>query len=533
MHADVLVVGGGTGGVAAALAAAEAGASVVLTEPTEWIGGQLTSQAVPPDEHPWIEQFGATAAYRRFRAAVRDHYRRWYPLSGRARRSLYLNPGSGTVSAICHEPRVALAVLEAMLEPARRDGRLVVLTGCTPTAVERDGGRLAAVELRDRDGSARRVTASVVLDATETGDLLPLAGVPYVTGTESHHETGEPDAPETGDPQMMQGFTVCFAMDHLAGEDHTIDRPEQYDYWTSPGAPVRAYPAVGWMGSGGVLDPNPDPAGDAAVVVPSSLAGRFGPRTVDPIADLWRFRRLVARGNFDPAPPSDITLINCPANDYVDGSIVDVSADVAAASLEGARQQSLSFLYWLQTEAPRADGGTGFPGLRPRGDVMGTDDGLAMAPYIREGRRMRAAVTITQNDIARSVRGDRGATRYRDSVGVGSYKIDLHPSTNGGERRYDAAWPFEIPLGALIGDEADNLIAAAKNIGTTHITNGCYRVHPVEWNIGESAGALAAFCVSGGHVPAAVRADDGLLEDFQRALTARGVELHWPTVAAY
>src|SRR5712671_3543246 len=78
--ADVVIIGGGCGGCAAALAAARTGNRVILTEETDWIGGQLTAQAVPPDEHPWIEAFGCTASYRRFRNGVRDYYRRHYPL---------------------------------------------------------------------------------------------------------------------------------------------------------------------------------------------------------------------------------------------------------------------------------------------------------------------------------------------------------------------------------------------------------------------------------------------------------------------
>jgi NADPH-dependent 2,4-dienoyl-CoA reductase/sulfur reductase-like enzyme len=58
---NVLIVGGGLGGVAAALAATRRGASVILTEQTDWLGGQLTTQGVPPDEHPWIEEKGCTA----------------------------------------------------------------------------------------------------------------------------------------------------------------------------------------------------------------------------------------------------------------------------------------------------------------------------------------------------------------------------------------------------------------------------------------------------------------------------------------
>src|SRR5713101_3853117 len=111
LRADVVIIGGGTGGVAAALAAARGGARVILTEETDWIGGQLTAQAVPPDEHPWIESFGATRLYRRFRDSVRDYYRRHYPLTAEARTRQDLNPGNGRVSRLCHEPRVALAVL--------------------------------------------------------------------------------------------------------------------------------------------------------------------------------------------------------------------------------------------------------------------------------------------------------------------------------------------------------------------------------------------------------------------------------------
>src|SRR5690349_9965436 len=111
LQCDVAVVGGGVGGCAAALAALRNGMKVVLTEETDWIGGQLTSQAVPPDEHPWIESFGATRAYRDYRNAVREYYRRNYPLTADARRNPRLNPGNAWVSKLSHEPRVSLAVL--------------------------------------------------------------------------------------------------------------------------------------------------------------------------------------------------------------------------------------------------------------------------------------------------------------------------------------------------------------------------------------------------------------------------------------
>jgi len=189
--------------------------------------------------------------------------------------------------------------------------------------------------------------------------------------------------------------------------------------------------------------------------------------------------------------------------------------------------------YWLQTEAPRADGGQGFPGLRLRGDVTGTSHGLAMAPYIRESRRIRAVTTIVEQDLSFATRGEAGAVNYRDSVGVGMYRLDLHPSTGGDNYIDVASCPFEIPLGALVPQRITNLLPASKNLGTTHITNGCYRLHPVEWNIGEVAGLLAAHCLATGLTPHQVQADDAHLGEFQNMLAGQGVETRWPDIRAY
>ena len=93
--------------------------------------------------------------------------------------------------------------------------------------------------------------------------------------------------------------------------------------------------------------------------------------------------------------------------------------------------------------------------------------------------------------------------------------------------------PFEIPLRALVPERVTNLLPAAKNAGTTHITNGCFRLHPVEWNVGEVAGALAAFCVGGKQTPAAVAENADLFSDFERLLHSRGVETRWPTLNGY
>jgi hypothetical protein len=115
-------------------------------------------------------------------------------------------------------------------------------------------------------------------------------------------------------------------------------------------------------------------------------------------------------------------------------------------------------------------------------------------------------------------------------VGVGSYRIDLHPSTGGDNYIDISSVPFQIPLGALIPRRVENLLPACKNLGTTHVTNGCFRLHPVEWAIGEAAGALVAHCLEQHESPRAIRNSPKRLSAFQAQLAAQGVEIAWPRV---
>ncbi|NOU67382.1 FAD-dependent oxidoreductase [Paenibacillus sp. LMG 31461] len=519
MQADVIIIGGGTGGCAAALASAKCGQSVIMTEETDWIGGQLTSQAVPPDEHPWIEQFGSTRSYRQFREGVRDYYRNHLPLTPEAREDLKLNPGNGGVSQLCHEPRAALAVIQQMLAPFIHSGRLLVLANHRVEHVHTDGDDVVAAIVRNlRSNELIELSAPYFIDATDCGDVLPLAGVEYVTGAESKAQTGEPHALEgEADPMDMQGFTYCFAMDYKEGEDHTIERPANYSFW-------QAYKASFW----------PDKLLSWSGVHPPTLKtvqyelfpgnGRFS---------LFHYRQIVDKNNFLPGTfDSNVTLVNWPQNDYWLGSVIDVSDKERMEHLEDAKQLSLSLLYWLQTEAPRPDGGHGYPGLRLRKDILGTEDGLAKYPYIRESRRIKAEFTVVEQHIAAECRPDGKAETFFDSVGVGCYRIDLHPSTANRHYIDISSLPFQIPLGSLIPIRVNNLLPACKNLGVTHITNGCYRLHPVEWNIGEVSGYLVAYCLDHGIKPREVRNVPEHLKQFQQMLVNEGIELEWPTIHA-
>lgn len=521
LHADILIAGGGTGGVAAALAALRLGKNVIIAEETDWIGGQLTAQAVPPDEHPWIESTGCTGSYRHFAEGVRAYYRRNYPLSPHIREKFHLNPGNGTVSRLCHEPRVALAIIEEMLAPYRPSGQLTILLNHRPIEAETSGDIVRAVTfISDETDEQTIITAPYVLDATELGDLLELANIEHIVGSENQEQTGELHA-LSGHPQPLdqQAITWCFALDYLAGEDHTIDKPEDYYFWRTYRADFWPGNQLGWRD----VDPITLEPRDRAIF--AHAPGEF---------DFWHYRRIFCR-DYYPAGlyPSDITLVNWPHNDYFIGPLVGVSEEEKQKHLRGAMQLSLSLLYWMQTEAPRHDGGFGYPGLRLRGDITGTNYGLAKQVYIRESRRIQAEFTVREQHVGVKQRGKLiGAEIFFDSVGVGSYRIDLHMST--GQRNYVdiSSYPFQIPLGALIPIRVENLLPACKNLGVTHITNGCYRLHPVEWNIGEAAGALAAYCLENRYTPRQIRNTPELLADFQSLLREKlNFVLAWPEYA--
>jgi len=525
---DILIVGGGTGGCAAAMAAASLGRRVILTEETDWIGGQLTQQAVPPDENRWIDSHGCTRRYRQYRNLVRQYYRDHYPLTPQARMTPNLNPGQGGVSRICHEFRVGLAVLEQQLAYPRSRGLVDVLLRTVAVEARTDGDFVRTVTLRDLEtGDETVIHAKYVLDATELGDVLPLAGVEYVSGAESQAETGEPHAP-TGpaQPEDVQGFTYCFPMayDPSPGANYVIDRPAQYARWRDY-VPQTRPPWTGRMfdwthPSPITLEPRP------RCLFPEEQSA--------PGQSLWLYRRIVHAGHYpEGLMPHEVTLVNWPQVDYFEGNVIDKPAEDVARYLEEAKQMALAFMYWLQTEAPRPDGGTGYPGLYLRPDMVGTSDGLAKYPYIRESRRIRALFTVTENHVGAAARGiKRGepgeGEPFTDSVGIGSYRIDLHPST-GMDNYIDVdSLPFRIPLGSLLPVRVRNLLPACKNLGVTHITNGCYRLHPVEWNIGEAVGLLAAHCLERGLEPHQVREDEAKLKAFQALCVQQGFELEWP-----
>ena len=550
---DVLVVGAGTGGVAAALAAAEGGHSVCLTEETDWVGGQMTAQGVAAlDENRYVESGGATASYLKLRDAIRAYYQQHYKLSPAAAREKQLNPGSCWVSGLCFEPVAALQAIQSMLKPYQSSGLLRIFLRSKAISVAGTGNRVTSVLAYNFETDVwTSFRSRYVLDATETGDLLPLAGAEYVTGAEARKETGEPHAPDGADPKDGQSFTYVFVLARNSSQEHRIPKPPDYEKRRDAGL----YSLSVDYGNG------------------KTLSYRMFERSPGTPGSFWAYRRLIASANFvgRNAPP-EISLINWPGNDYCGPALLSVDADQQARALREAKITSLGFGYWLQNEAPsasepalrstassgtasgagaawapepalrsRASSGTasgagaprdvqgadsrGYPELELVTSVLGSQDGLSQFPYIRESRRVKALKTIREQDISALYQKGTRAAFFPDSVGVGWYPIDIH-SCSKGDFSTDTR-PFQIPLGALVPQGLVNLLPSAKNIGTTHISNGAYRLHSVEWAIGEAAGVLVDFAIDHDVPPAVIAGDDHLTEQAQSALLDRGVPIFW------
>ncbi|WP_104177066.1 FAD-dependent oxidoreductase [Cryobacterium sp. Y50] len=519
LASDVAVIGGGLGGIAAALAAADAGATVILTAQEPMIGGQVTAQLTAPlDEHPLVESAGVTARYRRFRELVR------------ARSGGATNPGEGWVSRLCFEPLVGLDVLEAMLRPHIEAGRIRIVRNARPVAAVDAAGAaahprapIAAVRLRPETGPYLIVRADVFVDATELGDLLPLTGTRWVIGSEGSDAFGEPDAVRgAADPLAEQSCTWAAI---LVRETH----PQ----------PVGAAPpgyAVLRDAQPFSLDlPGTDNDADADTVAHYRFFS-IGPTG---LPSFWAYRRIRTTGSGAVAGATEAAVINWAGNDYRDSGLIGDPAHAGPA----ARALTLAFVYWLRTEVPRDPGdgagpfgtGRGYPELRLAPELSGTPDGLATAPYGRESRRLANAKPITVADLLPAA-PSHPAPEIADSLGIAWYHADLHPRVGYPRSVYRETAPFQLPARALVPDAGiapENLVMGAKNLAATQIAAAAYRVHPAEWAIGEAAGTLAAMSARLQQSPCHIIRDPALVGRVQAELQLNGAPISWRGTKAF
>jgi hypothetical protein len=522
---DVVIAGASFGGVAAALAAAgDPKVKVVLLESSQWVGGQATSQGVTRwDEAAanLTETTGSPKSYRDLRHLIRAEYTGKRSAVGLQQQ--YFNPGFAEVgppfAAEGHpfavDPQVARTVLTNLLQNAG----VAVKFGVTVTAIDVQNGAIQNIT-----AGGDTYTGKVYVDATDLGDLLPLCGVKWVIGCEARSDTGESQAEGAAHPEWIQPFTVPIALEwRPPGEDHRIAKPPNYD-------DIRQR-----QGFDRLKAPGPD-GGEGDIHVVYNLTQQSD--------TLFNYRQFIDPRNFNDGRVGR-TAINVGSNDYLTRAIPTNphSAAADAQIVEEARAVSVAYAYYLQNDVPRDDGnGTGYPNLMIDTAAFGTADGTAPVAYIRESRRLaNPRVRVVQQDIDAAVFDGPRAKNFPDSCGIGWYAADVHEgwySTDGNPANaatpnIGTPWhgiktaPFQVPLGSLLPTELSNFVAACKNIGATHLTSGAYRVHPVEWAIGEAAGVFAAYCTTQNIAPGDAWSDAGRVTAYQSRLLARGTPIFW------
>ena len=619
---DVLVVGGGLAGTATAYEALLGGKTVCLTELTDWVGGQISSQGTSALDERTTQR--AQLFYSRGYLELRDRIFQTY---GK------LNPGQCWVSVSCFLPKDGHLILMEMLETAAKQGKGTL--HWYPNTVVKDldynGDRTliqaaSAIQHQAAPGApplntrflsqtledaytydnSEYLTKSIirfiapqdkpwyVIDATETGELIGLTNIPHRLGIDPRSPLEPSSSSETGNPYCTQGFTYTFAME-------TMDEPQPQvmpDFYPQY-APYYSYELERL----------------ASFDLVFTYRRIWSPTT----GEATKFRGI----GFTTPTPGDIGMQNWTwGNDYRPGTSIDNFiytlnqlqatgqlqpggwlGGLRVDALRKAEEHALGFYYWLVAGTTDSQLGDGFKELHPNyrflsglDSPMGTAHGLSKYPYMREGRRIIGrpswahpdGFTIWEIDISRQgytdeyysqalppeeYRAFRAAiagleaievlqsdalpnppqrrtrsTIFPDSVGIGHYAIDFHPcmtqsppekpgnTEREGERQgAGTAYPFQIPLRAMIPQQLNNLLIAGKSIAASHIAAAAYRVHSFEWSVGAAAGNTVVFALENDLMPYELvdnlPAPEPQLEVLQRRLVNQGNPIAFPNTS--
>ncbi len=492
LSADVLVWGGGTGGIAAALQAARGGAATLLLTPGGWLGGMVSSAGVCcPDGNelsPW--QTGL-----------------WGALLRELQREQPGGLDHNWVSCFGYRPERAEAILRRWLGA---EANLTWWPGCRLLAVHRQGDRITEVLLQ-RGEDAITLQPQLVIDGSDRGDLLALADVPFRLGWEAREQWQEPSAP----PQVA-----------LANDPFFQSQPVQSPTWVVVGQLTQDRP------------PNQEsPRGSDLPVLAEPFSGA---------SEAFGLARTITYGRL----PGGLVMLNWPlhGNDWHHGlarAFVGDPQDLDPSLAAAMRDHSDQFATALEAAS---DGwlvrGAAFPTAAEalQGQLQG-QEALALMPYWREGRRLVGLEVVVEQQLLPQGPGAQIAALPMNAAGattaiaVGNYANDHHyPGPDWSLAPKSCPWggrwsgtPFAVPYGALVSATVVNLLAADKNVSVSHMANGATRLQPLVLNLGQAAGQAAALCLITGRLPAELpvrQLQQALIEDAQ---APAGVVPLWDT----
>ncbi|MDB9788016.1 FAD-dependent oxidoreductase, partial [Flavobacteriaceae bacterium] len=423
---DIVVVGGGTSGVASAIQSSRLGSKTLLIEESNWLGGMLTSAGVSAMDGNYKMPSGFL---KEFRDSLVSYYGHLDSLK------------TGWVSNFMFEPSVGNKILKDI---ANQEKNLTILFGSTVSEVVKNEN--FSIKIKERPSIYK---SKILIDATELGDLIPMLNLPYFIGMDSTNRFNEDIAPDRSN-NIIQDLTYTMILKDF-GKNVTITKPKNYNRQEF----ICSY-------SSGECDKK--------------------------VKKLWSKEKLISYGKL----PNKKFMINWPinGNDYYTNSI-EMNAEQRILNYEKAKQKSLRFLYFIQTEM-------GFSNLTLDYDQYPTKDGFPLIPYHRESRRSKGKVTLTLNDI-KSPYSQKNSI-YRTGIAVGDYPVDHHHGaysnySNLPELDFYPVPSYSVPIGSLMPENIDNFIVIEKSISVSNLVNGTTRLQPVVMQIGQASGILASLAI--------------------------------------
>lgn len=355
------------------------------------------------------------------------------------------NLATGWVSNTLFEPHVGDSIFKAMCNKEKK--YLTVLFGMQLQKVLKEKNKITGAEFINAENKTVIIKSKICIDATEAGDAIAMSGTAYDVGMEDAAYSGEPMAP--GKNNIIQDLTWAAVLkDYGKGADKTIERPAGYD----------------------------------STKFFKSCTSIFNN---DSIASPWTAQKMLNYGKL----PNGKYMLNWPAsgNDFY-LNVTEEDQETRNKKYAAAKNHTLQFIYFIQKDL-------GYKNLGLATDEFPTADKLALIPYNRESRRMKGLVRFNNNQLANPFENKN--TLYRTGIAVGDYPVDHHHHKNEAapKIKFTHVNSYNIPLGALIPEKTDGLIAAEKNISVSNIANGTTRLQPVVLLTGQAAGALAAYCV--------------------------------------
>lgn len=566
---EVVVVGGSLGGIAAASHAMQSGATTCLIELTPWLGGQITSQGVSALDESQMLRYEETLSqsWTEFKAAIAQQpvqLPAWTNLPP-GRKAADVN--SCWVGMLCFPPQAGVVASQQLLQaalkksPASRwststafKGAEFDATGQEITAIYavrriprnpnyKPKGRFSSeisnwyswdsdsefekVPIRLQPPAGQRL---LVIDATDTAELVGWAGIPHRLGSDSLATTGEINASRKDNSDCTQAFTYPFILAIRDDQGASIKALERLESEYPKEEHRSDYDLQGF---------------------PMFYGHSF-----------FNYRRIVSTVPDDPRTadprPGDMTMVNWNrGNDwtFMDPPLILTAEQIdqsgqrknwmgglSAVALRHAENHALLFAHWLIEKYGKEKPLSYLSGEE---SLLGTESGLSMVPYIREGRRLAGRRAYDQREFAireADLRVDMPGGRDFSKTAIARihYSIDIHgcryrsPAELEGEAASAGTLennvrPTLVPLEALIPQGVNNLLMGGKGIAVTHIANGMTRIHQSEWHIGAAAGAIAGWIAVRPqlHLTPADIPRKRLMAQIRQHLTKQGLGLDW------